>query len=385
MSISSLSTYSPHDKTIDLTGPETTPEASSALGPRRPSLLVDLTDSADDMPILPQDHMHTVVDLIPPVGINFTGNEPRSDEKRRFKDATSPPSHCRKTFTSQVQAGRADVNPEENSMIRQQFHMHPEELNFSSSLSPPWQPESPAISQQRARRSLKLPFKPLPFMNFPPEIRNLVYRSLLTTPRSPIELPELTGRNGAAHRARWANCINSKMRRDHKTIFLEILETCKQIHDEASGILYGCNVFKYRSHPRANSKLVVLPTRHLQLLKHIKISVITRGRQIEQDRQVADLVKHFVKDGLMLETFEITWWGEDRYHLREDSAMCQALRSLVVEKHFSVKVIGEARMEKAMEDKLEHVLLLNGVNGWNIQRPIKDDGEELSAGEGRLS
>ena len=385
MSMPSLSTYSPHDKTIDLTGPETTPEASGALGWRRSSLLVDLTDSADEMPILPQDHMHTVVDLIPPVGINLTGNEPESDEKRRFKDATSPPSHCRKISTSQVQAGRADVKPEDCSMIRQQFHKRTEKITSSSSLSPPWQPESPAISQQRARRSPKKPFKPLPFMDFPPEIRNLVYRFLLTTPRTPIELPELTGRNGAAHRARWANCMNSRMRRDHKTIFLEILETCKQIHDEASGILYGCNVFKYRSHPRARSKLVVLPTRHLQLLKHIKISVITRGCQIEQDRQVADLVKHFVKDGLILETFEITWWGEDRYHLQEDSAMCHALRSLVVEKHFSVRVIGQARMDKAMEDKLEQVFLLKGVNRWNIQRPIKDGGEELSDGEARLS
>lgn len=180
---------------------------------------------------------------------------------------------------------------------------------------------------------------------------------LLTTPKTPIELPELTGRNGAAHRARWANCINSKMRRDHKTIFLEILESCKQVHDEASGILYGCNVFKYRSHPGARSKLVVLPTCHLQLLKHIKISVITRGRQTEQDEKVADLVKQFVKDGLMLETFEITWWGEDRYHLKKNSLMCQALRSLVVEKHFIVKIIGEARMEKAMENELEEVLL----------------------------
>ncbi|KAL2041015.1 hypothetical protein N7G274_006473 [Stereocaulon virgatum] len=265
--MSSWSTCSPHDKNIDLTGPETTREALGALGRRQSWLPVDLTDSADEMPILPQDHMHTVVDLISPVGIVRTGNEPEFDERRRFKDATSPSSHYRKNSTAQVQAGRAGVKPEDYSMIRQHFHQHPEKPASSSSLNPPRQPELPAISQKRARRSPKKLFKPLPFMNFPPEIRNLIYRLLLTTPRIPIELPELTGRNGAAHRARWANCINAKMRRDHKTIFLEILETCKQIHDEAIGILYGCNVFKYRSHPRARSKLVVLPTRHLQLLK----------------------------------------------------------------------------------------------------------------------
>ena len=382
MALSYSSTWVPDGETIDLTGPESTPAASRTLGLRQKMQLVDLTLSADEEPIPPLDHMHTVVDLIRPGAVDLTGNEPKPHGKRRFRDVTSPSNHRRRVYASQGRAGSVVVKEEEDPITRRPFQRRPERLSFLSSLSPPLQPESTAVPQQRVRRSPKKPFKPFPFMEFPPEIRNLVYRFLLTTPKTPIELPELTGRNGAAHRAQWANCINSKMRRDHKTIFLEILESCKQVHDEASGILYGCNVFKYRSHPGARSKLVVLPTRHLQLLKHIKISVITRGRQIEQDEKVADLVKQFVKDGLMLETFEITWWGEDRYHLRKDSLMCQALRSLVVEKHFIVKIIGEARMEKAMEDDLEQVLLSNRVKGWNIQRPVKDNGEDLSDEEG---
>ncbi len=200
---------------------------------------------------------------------------------------------------------------------------------------------------------------------------------LLTT--GPIELPELTGRNGAAHRARWANCTTAKQRRQHKKIFLEILECSKQIHDEASGILYGCNVFKYRSNPGEGTKRVVLPTRHLQLLKHIKISVISRESftgQISQDESVADLVRQFAKDGLELETFEMTWFGNKRYHLGNDSLVCQALKMLDVGNHFSVKVAGEARMQKAMQDDLKRVLRSRNVE---IHRPVKaGTGEELS-------
>ena len=89
---------------------------------------------------------------------------------------------------------------------------------------------------------------------------------------------------------------------------------------------------------------VVLPTRHLQLLKRIKISVMSGSPHIKQDQWVADLVKQFVKDGLRLETFEMTWFGWKRYHLRAGGLVCRALLCLDVEKYLVIKVTGELVM-----------------------------------------
>lgn len=132
--------------------------------------------------------------------------------------------------------------------------------------------------------------------------------------------------------------------------------------------------------PGESTKQVVLPTRHLQLLKHIKISVISGVPHPRQDQSVANLVRQFVKDGLKLETFEFTWFGQARYHLRKDSDVCQALRILDVQNSFSVKVGGLARMEKRMQDDLETILQSRKVE---IHRPVKAvTGEELSDAEG---
>ena len=107
---------------------------------------------------------------------------------------------------------------------------------------------------------------------------------------------------------------------------------------------------------------------------------MSRGdRWQNQDTEVAELVKQFVRDGLSLETFEITWWGQDRYYLRQDSPMCSALGSLIVERHFIMKVAGEARMERGMKDVLEGILSEKGKRiVVEIHRPVKENGEELS-------
>ena len=121
---------------------------------------------------------------------------------------------------------------------------------------------------------------------------------------------------------------------------------------------------------------MVLPTDRLQLLKHIKISVISGNPHVGQDQWVADLVKHFAKIQLKLETFEMTWFGWKRYHLKATGPVCQALLCLDVERDFVIKVTGEARMEKKMEEVLEQVLRSKRVA---VHRPVKPTtGEELS-------
>ena len=357
----------------------------------RSSEIVDLTFSDSDEKDIPvEDHMHTVIDILRPGAVDLTETETSSRRKRRNMSAADSSHKARRTYSSHSQATSIRTKKKKSS-VEPRLRQFPQEEDGTMSLSnasctrwsAPRQLEPTSRLRTQAEKASNAPFKPFPFMDFPPEIRNSVYRFLLTTPLTPIELPELTGRNGAAHRAQWAKCTNAKMRRKHKTIFLEILETCKQVHDEASGILYGCNVFKYRSNPGARSTRVVLPTRHLQLLKHIKISVMSRGGWRNQDEQVAELVKQFAKDGLALETFEITWWGQDRYHLRADSPMCMALGSLVVERHFIMKVAGQARMERGMKDQLERILLSKGAKiVVEIHRPVKDNGEELNDDSG---
>lgn len=120
---------------------------------------------------------------------------------------------------------------------------------------------------------------------------------------------------------------------------------------------------------------VTLPTRHLQLLKHIKISVMSGSPHIRQDQWVADLVKLFLEEGLRLQTFEMTWFGWKRYYLRPNGLICQALLCLNVERHFTIKVTGEARMDKEMKEQLERVLRSKHVE---VHRPVKPSGEELS-------
>ena len=120
---------------------------------------------------------------------------------------------------------------------------------------------------------------------------------------------------------------------------------------------------------------VTLPTRQLPLLKHIKISVMSGSPRIGQDQWVADLVKQFPREGLRLETFEMTWFGWKRYYLRLDGLICQALLCLDVERHFTIKVTGEARMDKETKGKLEQTLRSKRVE---VHRPVKPTGEELS-------
>lgn len=349
--------------------------------PTRSSEIVDLTfsDSDEEEPPV-EDHMHTVVDILRPGAVDLTETETSPLRKRR-KMRAADPSHKRRTETKN---GKSSDEPRPRRFRQEDA----ETMGFRNASPPRWRAPmqlepSPTLRTQ-AKKATNEPFKPFPLMDFPPEIRNSVYRFLLTTP-SPIELPELTGRNGASHRLHWSRCTTASMRRKHKTIFLEILQTCKQIHDEASGILYGCNVFKYRSNPGARSSRAFLPTRHLQLLKHIKISVMSRGdRWRSQDTEVAELVKQFARDDLSLETFEITWWGQDRYWLRKDSPMCDALGRLVVERHFIMKVAGAARMEKGMCEQLEDILSEKGKRiVVKIHRPVKENGEELEDDGGR--
>ena len=249
MSLFSRSKFALPGETIDLTA--TAPASSSNVSPSgHPPQLIDLT-TPDPVPNSPRDHVHAVVTLFRPAAIDLT--QDTSDDHRRPRVASiiSSPRRAAHLPLSQI----SNVRPElaydliETGSL-QSSHQRTEEPSMSSiplAWNPTRRPETSIVNQQHARKFGKKPFAPFPFMEFPPEIRNCVYKMLLTSPKIPIEFPEPTGRNRALRAANWEKCNTWKMRRRHKTIFLEILEVSKQLHAEASGILYGCNVFKYRS------------------------------------------------------------------------------------------------------------------------------------------
>lgn len=137
------------------------------------------------------------------------------------------------------------------------------------------------------------------------------------------------------------------------------------MHDEATGILYGSNIFKFRSDHQEEPKAIPFPAKYLPLLRHVKVCVISREQEIKQDQWVAQLLHQFV--GARLEDFGMTWYGWNRFSLLKDGVLCEALLALKVEGAFAVKVVGKARMERAMLEELEGKC---GARKVEIQRPV---------------
>lgn len=314
------------------------------------------------------DHMHPVVDLLhhQSASSTATGN-PRTRKEKDIKRFDTKPNYNRDLTSSQSEPSSHKVLVENHGPYTrtrdEQAHEGPgcidgdlydifQSANLDPSSHPKNRPPSQTIGNKRRKNNGEKATEPFPFIQLPPEIRNVIYFLLLTTPNTPIELPKLT-RNAAARAAQWTKCNSASRRKKFKSLFLEILQTCKQIHDEASGILYGCNVFKFRSDYKEGPKNIVLPTRHLHLLKHIKISVISREESIGQEGWVANLLDGFRGDEMRLDTFEMTWFGWKLFFLQKGGMVSRALQMLRVEKKIIVKVTGETRMEKDMLLELE--------------------------------
>lgn len=317
--------------------------------------VIDLTDDFVATPIKAQkDHMSSVIDLIrsrpkkPASNTTFPGRKAddlgraatsKKSRRRAVETATSP--------KSPIDSSGADFKVPLGIDI-------PDPSMAPSASSPPTLLTSHKPTPKRT---------PFPFFKFPPEMRNKVY-SLLLTHRFPIELPP-TRRSAAARSAQFAQCQSKRQRRAFKTIFLEILSTNRQVHEEATGILYGSNIFKFRSDHQEKPWAIPFPAKYLPLLRHIKVCVISREQEIEQDKWVAQLLRKFV--GARLEDFGITWYGWNRFRLLKDGVLCEALLALKVDKLFAIKVVGKARMERAMLEELEGKC---GARKVEIQRPV---------------
>ena len=208
---------------------------------------------------------------------------------------------------------------------------------------------------RRFKRAAKLieTERPFRFLDMPAELRNKVYRILLTN-FEPIEMTR-SHRTKGLQAEKFALAKTAKARSKVKRYFLEILQTNKQIHNEATMIMYGMNVFKFRSEPKAGCLDLkdFLPEKYLCKLRRVKISVMSAQTNSEQDKWVAVMLNTtFSKDKMTLETFELTWYAWKKFRLTADGVLCQALLNMDVERAFTIHIKGDARMETAMLTEL---------------------------------
>lgn len=206
-------------ETVDLTVTE--PVLPRLHNPRPGhSASMAVTQRTDRTQVPTQDHMHPVVAaLLRPALIDLTGDEPDTDVAM----AASLPRRLQNLDRLQSQASTEDPEIRASPLSRGAMRPCTEQtgspgLKSTSplDLGPQGRPFSPPFAQRQGHRSgKKRLLEPFPFLNLPPEIRNYVYRILLTTPNVSIEFPGLTARNRARHRAQWAKCTTVKMRRKH--------------------------------------------------------------------------------------------------------------------------------------------------------------------------
>ena len=302
---------------VDLTMEESKKTAND--GRRRKQVTIDLTDD-DALPSA--DHMGSVAKML------------RSDR------IVSPRTSSQGLSSGDKQARQA---------ASCQMHASLLELVDAEYISSG--EDEPAPTTRRKRKTIDT-FR---FLALPPEIRNNVYKLLLTRPpKEPIALPKPTSRAAKARSATIRDCKTAQQRRAHKQLFLEILATCRQIHDEASGIIYGCNVFQYRPHLGDVNMTPMLPTRHLQLIKHVKLAVQGNFACRELEKRISDFIACFTRiSDLQLETFQLVWYSWRDYVMTASGPLNQALLSMKVGRQMDLDFIGHSRVQASMKGQLE--------------------------------
>ena len=228
------------------------------------------------------------------------------------------------------------------------------------------------------------PINTFPFLALPPEIRNTVHKLLLTRPpKESIEFPKPTSRAAKARSATIRQCKTAQQRKAHKLLFLEILGTCKQIHDEASGIIYGCNVFQYRPHFGLVDLTPMLPTRHLQLIKHVKVAVMSDNAGRKLEKRISDFIAYFTRvSDLQLETFQLVWYSWQDYVMTASGPLNQALLSMKVGRQMSLRFVGYSRLQASMKGQLEDRFTPAKVQVCIPDESLTNDEIELSSATG---
>lgn len=187
--------------------------------------------------LLTNDYMHSVVDLVrhgslkEPINISS-----KSDWRKKARELSTFKSRC--PTLSKLRASKATENgPGQTTMLLRNAPGDPNMLD-AIFIPPPTlsflarQPPLCDIASQ-CHRSIVSTTAPIvndgaehkkqrfPFLHLPPELRNAIYRLLLTT----LELPRIT-RDIAIRAREWTKCRDSRSKRaKFKSLFLEILQT----------------------------------------------------------------------------------------------------------------------------------------------------------------
>ena len=169
------------------------------------ALATEVVDLTDDTSAQPKDHMSTIAEMIRQEhrqsSTTSLGNSNRkarmtaSDSTKAPLPATSSP---RQQEIPSASGSRGSLH-DGGRVIQEQ------PLDNFIDLSDSEEASITDIRSKRPKKSKTPTFHK--FLELPPEIRNKIYRLLLTTPGIPIELPRLTGPEGRRREAAWAESV----------------------------------------------------------------------------------------------------------------------------------------------------------------------------------
>ncbi len=167
-------------------------------------LQAELIDLTDDVSAPSKDHMSTIAQMIRQDSTEHL-KAPRQSSPRKHAKLGSSSTNAR--IPSSFSTSRSGVFPggdfqasfdENGDSIQQHNPLEPIDISDTERAGV----TTSNIGNKQAKKDRELCFHR--FLDLPAELRNNIYRLLLATPGTPVELPKLTGVEGRRPTAAWA-------------------------------------------------------------------------------------------------------------------------------------------------------------------------------------
>lgn len=128
----------------------------------------------------------------------------------------------------------------------------------------------------------------------------------------------------------------------------------------------------------------MLPTRHLQLIKHVKLAVQGNFACRELEKRISDFIACFTRiSDLQLETFQLVWYSWRDYVMTASGPLNQALLSTKVGRQMDLDFIGQSRVQASMKGQLEDRFTPAKVKVRVLDESLTNDEIELASITGR--